>query len=157
MQPSKEKKIEIVDFLFSWNVTFESLWWVLIVLKKLVLYALFHLKFSKCWVSKWMKEYCVSLRSPNKRFCLSNEYQKIRIIDFLENITKARNYFWSKYGVDLLVINKDQMPPHRWGFIIYRQYLYHNSSLNVCPSLRLIGHHFSMFVIWGALSDPCHS
>ena len=65
------------------------------------------------WVRKWMREYRVSLRYPNKRFCLAFEERKVRILDYLENVLRVRYYFWRKYGVDPPVINGDQMPLHR--------------------------------------------
>ena len=72
----------------------------------------FQLKFSPGWIDKWMKEYRVSLRKPNKRFCLSHEDRKIRITDYLQNLIRVQHYFWSKYGIMVPVINGDQMPLH---------------------------------------------
>ena len=37
----------------------------------------------------------------------------IRVQDYLKNIWNVRNYFITKIGIDLLVINDDQMPLHR--------------------------------------------
>ena len=61
-----------------------------------------------------MKEYRVSLRVPNKRFCLAFDERKIRILDYLENVMRARHYFLSKYGIDPPIFNGDQMPLHRY-------------------------------------------
>ena len=38
---------------------------------------------------------------------------RIRVQDYLKNIWNVRNYFITKIGIDLLVINDDQMPLHR--------------------------------------------
>ena len=37
----------------------------------------------------------------------------ITVQDYLKNIWNVRNYFITKIGIDLLVINDDQMPLHR--------------------------------------------
>ena len=53
-----------------------------------------------------MKEYCVSLRSPNKRFRLSNEYQKIRTaepeveIEWGNIVGDLTDLFWQGYEAD---------------------------------------------------------
>ena len=71
------------------------------------------LKFSKCWINDWMKEYNVSLRKPNKRFAIKNEDRIIRIKDYLQNIWLVRKYFLDTYGIEPPIINGDQMPLHR--------------------------------------------
>ena len=42
------------------------------------------LKFTDCWLSGWCKEYGVSLKSPNKRFSITHDARKRRIIQFLQ-------------------------------------------------------------------------
>ena len=71
------------------------------------------LKFSKQWIKKWMKEYGVSLRKPNKRFATSKAERKIRIIGFLKNVWRVHYWFRSRFGQENPIINVDQMPLHR--------------------------------------------
>ena len=46
---------------------------------------------------------------PNKKFCLSQNEGKIRILDYLKNKMTAQHYFWNKYGIYPPVINGDLM------------------------------------------------
>ena len=71
------------------------------------------LQFSNKWIAKWMKEYEVSLQKPNKRFSISNNHRKERIIEYLKNMWRGRKYFLDKHGKEPKVINGDQMPIHR--------------------------------------------
>ena len=60
-----------------------------------------------------MKEFNVSLRKSNKRFSISQEDRRTRIIDHLKNVWTLRKYFLDMYGVEPVIINGDQMPLHR--------------------------------------------
>ena len=70
--------------------------------------------FSRTWIYKWMKEYRVSLRAINKRFCLPFDERVVRIKDIFETVLRARHYFWVHYNYDIPIINGDQMPLHRY-------------------------------------------
>lgn len=72
------------------------------------------MKFSNHWLRGWMEEYRVSLRCPNKRFAVSEDIRKERLLQFLKNIIRVRVYFLKKLGVaEVPIINGDQMPLHR--------------------------------------------
>ena len=71
------------------------------------------LKFSNQWVKGWKLEYGVSLRHPNKRYSISKEDCSIRVQDYLKNIWNVRHYFITKFGIDLPIMNGDQIPLHR--------------------------------------------
>ena len=60
-----------------------------------------------------MQEFNVSLRKPNKRFSISGEDRKERIIEYIKNIWRIRKYFLDTFGVEVPIINGDQMPLHR--------------------------------------------
>ena len=72
-----------------------------------------HLQFSNKWINDWMGEYRVSLSKPNKRFSLSQHERVIRIVGLLKNVWRVKRYFNVKFGTDPIIINRDQMPPHR--------------------------------------------
>lgn len=72
------------------------------------------IKFSNRWIRGWQEEYRVSLRQPNKRFAVSENVRKQRIIEFLKNIIRVRIFFDKRLNVsDVDIINGDQMPLHR--------------------------------------------
>ena len=56
------------------------------------------------------KEWCVSLKHPNKRFLISNADRKRRIIKFLKNVTR----YWglAKYKCEPAILSANQMPLH---------------------------------------------
>ena len=60
-----------------------------------------------------MLEYNVSLRKPNKRFQISQEDRKQRVIEFIANIWRVRKFFIENVGIDPPIINGDRMPNHR--------------------------------------------
>ena len=67
----------------------------------------------KQWISNWAKEYNVSLRHPNKRYSISGEARKRRIIQFLKNIWTVRHFWLTHYKREPNIISADQMPLHR--------------------------------------------
>ena len=71
------------------------------------------LKFSDPWLKSWCQEYGVSLKMPNKRFSITFEDRVQRIQEYLTNVLRVRIYFFKKFGVEIPIINGDQMPLHR--------------------------------------------
>ena len=71
------------------------------------------IKFSDNWITGWRKEYNVSLLQPNKRFALSAEVRERRVLQALKNILRVRVWFKKVVGIDIPIINMDQMPLHR--------------------------------------------
>ena len=71
------------------------------------------MKFGEAWRKKWMKDYKISLRKPNKRYALSREVRKRRVLNFLKNIYRVRSYFIKTHGKEPAIISADQMPLHR--------------------------------------------
>ena len=71
------------------------------------------LKLSDKWIHGWMEEFNVSLRQPNKRFVLPLDVRKKRIFDFLQNVLRVRVWFKKVVGIDIPIVNMDQMPLHR--------------------------------------------
>ena len=71
------------------------------------------LKFGNQWIKMWGKEYGISLRKPNKRYSIKKKDLIERLQDYLKNVWSIWRYFIEKYGVDLPIINGDQMPLHR--------------------------------------------
>ena len=69
--------------------------------------------FSNRWLKGWCKQFHVSMKRPNKRFSITQEKRKRRIISFLKNIWTARYFFEKKYGVNPAILSADQMPLHR--------------------------------------------
>ena len=69
--------------------------------------------FSNKWIRGWMQEYNVSLLKPNKRFQIKQAHRKERIFEYLENIWTVKKFFIDNFGLDLPIINGDQMPLHR--------------------------------------------
>ena len=57
-----------------------------------------------------MKEYRVSLRTPNKRFCLPYNERKVRILEYHKNMMRVQYYYDYNHGIDIPVKNGDQMP-----------------------------------------------
>ena len=51
------------------------------------------LKITRKWLQKRCKDYRISLKYPNKRFSLTQEVRKRKIIQFFKNIWTAR-YWW---------------------------------------------------------------
>ena len=72
-----------------------------------------NMKFTKPWVRRWMRDYRVSLRKPNKRIALPQATRKRRILQFLKNVYRIRHYFTRTYHVDPTIWSGDQMPLHR--------------------------------------------
>ena len=72
-----------------------------------------NMKFTNRWIKGWCEEYYVSLKSPNKRFSVSQEDRVERDLEHLKNILRFRVFFMKKFGVDPPIINGDQMPLHR--------------------------------------------
>ncbi|GFO11576.1 steryl-sulfatase [Plakobranchus ocellatus] len=68
---------------------------------------------SRKWVRDWMKEYGVSLAKPNKRFALSQEERKTRLLEFVKNVLRIRYWFMSTFKKEPVIVNGDQMPLHR--------------------------------------------
>lgn len=68
------------------------------------------LKFSNPWLKSWCQEYGVSLKLPNKRFSISNENRIERIQEYITNVLRVRIYYYKKFGVNVPIINGDQMP-----------------------------------------------
>ena len=71
------------------------------------------MKFTERWISRWKREYRVSLRKPNKRFALVQSVRKRRILQFLKNIYRVRHFFDKHYKVNPVIWSGDQMPLHR--------------------------------------------
>ena len=71
------------------------------------------LKFSRTWIKNWMRDFNVSLRKPNKRYSIPYEDRKERIIEYIKNVWLIRKYFLDTFGVEIPIINGDQMPLHR--------------------------------------------
>ena len=71
------------------------------------------LQFSNHWVQDWMREYNVSLLKPNKRFSISHDERKLRIVEFIKNVLRVRHFFLSHFKKEPVIINGDQMPLHR--------------------------------------------
>ena len=90
-----------------------------------------NMKFSKSWIRAWKKKYRVSLRKPNKRYALSKEVRRRRILQFLKNIYRVRWFFNQKYGVDPPIISGDQMPLHRLESSISKTLSFTGSDCNV--------------------------
>ena len=67
------------------------------------------LKFGDHWIEGWMAEFNVSLHLPNKRM----DVRKQRMIDFIKNVLRVRVWFKRVVGVDIPIVNMDQMPLHR--------------------------------------------
>lgn len=70
-------------------------------------------KFSNRWLKTWCKQFGISLKKPNKRYALSYDERKIRIIDMVKNVWTARLYFLKKFGREPVIWGGDQMPLHR--------------------------------------------
>jgi hypothetical protein len=58
------------------------------------------LKLTDKWLDSWCKDYCISLKHPNKRFSVSHDVRKRRIIQFLQNVWRTRYWWLAKYKVD---------------------------------------------------------
>ena len=71
------------------------------------------LVFSSSWIRGWMKEYNVSLSTPNKRFAVSKADVIERVLELLKNVMRTRKYSIEKFNIDPIIINGDQMPIHR--------------------------------------------
>ena len=56
--------------------------------------------FSNQWLKDWFREHQTSMKKPNKRFSITAEHRKKRILDFLINMWTARYTFMKIYGVD---------------------------------------------------------
>ena len=72
------------------------------------------LQLTDKWTYRWMEEYQVSLRMPNKRFSIKQDDRIERIQEYLKNVWRIRIFFIKKFGVDPPVYNGDQMPLHRY-------------------------------------------
>ena len=71
------------------------------------------LKIQRQWLRDWCKDYKISLRHPNKRFSISQENRKRRIIQFLQNVWRTRHWFQVNHNIDPPILSADQMPLHR--------------------------------------------
>ena len=71
------------------------------------------LKITRKWLQKWCKDYRVSLKYSNKRFSITQEVRKRRIIQFLKNVRTARYWLKAKYKVDHPILSADQILFHR--------------------------------------------
>ena len=60
-----------------------------------------------------MKVYGLSLHHPNKRFQIKQSEREEGVYEYLKNVWTVRKFFIDNYGVDLPIINGDQMPLHR--------------------------------------------
>ena len=78
-----------------------------------------------------MKEYRVSLKHPNKRFTLSEDVLKERCLELIENVLLVRIFWWKRFGIDISMMNQDQMPVNR------------NESAK-CKTLEFIGKYLAM-------------
>lgn len=71
------------------------------------------LTISPSWIDRWCNDFGVSLKHPNKRFSVSHDVRKRRIIQFLKNMWTVR-YFWLQhYKREPNIVSADQMPIHR--------------------------------------------
>ena len=71
------------------------------------------LKFTRCWIKGWCKEYNVSLLKPNKRYQISQWERILRVTELLKNVIRVRYYFNYYFKKEPTIINGDQMPLHR--------------------------------------------
>ena len=71
------------------------------------------LVFSNRWLKGWMREFGVSLKTPNKRFQIKQADRVERICEYIKNIWMVRKYYIDNFNVDPPIINGDQMPLHR--------------------------------------------
>ena len=71
------------------------------------------LKLTRKWLQKWCKDYRISLKYPRKRFSITQEVRKRRIIQILKNVWTAKYWWKAKYNVDHPILSADQMPLHR--------------------------------------------
>ena len=55
------------------------------------------LTINKSWVQRWATERHISLRCPNKRFSISQDARKRRIIQFLMNMWEVRRFWLHHY------------------------------------------------------------
>ena len=55
------------------------------------------LNISENWLRGWCEEYIVSLKHPKKRFSVSNDMRKRRIIQLLKNVWKTHYWYLKKY------------------------------------------------------------
>ena len=69
--------------------------------------------FSNQWIKDWLKECGVSLRHPNKRFQIKQSDRGERVYEYLKIVWTVRKFFIDNYGVDLPIINGDQMSLHK--------------------------------------------
>ena len=66
--------------------------------------------FSRRWTKCRRKEYNISLKHPNKRFSITQNEWKERVINFLKNIWTTRYWFVKKYNIEQIIKKADQMP-----------------------------------------------
>ena len=71
------------------------------------------IKFSNRWLKTWSKQFGISLKKPNKRYALSFDERKTRIIEMIKNVWRARLFFLKKFGKEPVIWGGDQMPLHR--------------------------------------------
>ena len=71
------------------------------------------LQFSNQWIRGWMREFGVSLSKPNKRFSVSFDDRKERIIELIQNVYRVHYHFVTHFKKEPVIINGDQMPLHR--------------------------------------------
>ena len=71
------------------------------------------IKFSNRWLKTWCKQFGISLKNPNKRYAYSYDERKIRIIEMIKNVWRARLFFLHKFKMEPVIWGGDQMPLHR--------------------------------------------
>ena len=69
--------------------------------------------YSNKQIRRWIQEYNVGLRKPNKRFQIKQADREKRIFEYLKNIWTVRKFFIDNFEIDPPIINEDQMPVHR--------------------------------------------
>ena len=69
--------------------------------------------YSNKQIRRWIQEYNIGLRKPNKRFQIKQADREKRIFEYLKNIWTVRKFFIDNFEIDPPIINGDQMPVHR--------------------------------------------
>ena len=71
------------------------------------------IRFTNKWLKGWCKKLGISMRKPNKRYTISKETLKRRVIQFLKQVWTVRHYFNTKHGIEPVILGAEQMPLHR--------------------------------------------
>ena len=69
--------------------------------------------FNQKWFKGWCKEFGISIRKPNKKYTISKETMKRRVVQFLKDVWTVRHFFNVKYNKEPVIFGADQMPLHR--------------------------------------------